>query len=184
MAKLPLPNYPEGMPSSTANTVIRSRQTPASVRIVNWPLRDDGVWSWLQVVVLAAIAAFCGVVSANSGLGFLSFVALALSAWRMWVPVAFTFNSRGITQIVLRRQRRISWPQVAGYTVYPGGMLLKAADTPLAPLRGLYVRWNGHRDELLEMVSFFIDRRPAAEVSTQTAEPVEPRQSDATSAPG
>lgn len=173
-----LSSYYERMGSSTANTVIRSRQSPDPLRVVNWPLRDDGVWSWLLVTLCAAIAVLCGRVSGNLGLGLLSFVALALSVWRLWVPVTFALSSRGIVQIVFGRQRRISWPQIARYEIHAHGILLlaDAQNTPLAPLRGLYIRWNGRRAELLELVSFFLDTGHPALASTQTAEWVGPRQ--------
>lgn len=162
--------YHESMGSSVEKTVIRSRQAPEPVLIVNWPLRDEGLWSLLLITVFMAIAALCGSISGRPALGALSFAMLALSAWRLWVPVAFSVSSRGITQTIFGRQRRISWPQIARYKVYPGGVLLLADSphTPLAALRGLYIRWNGRRDELLELVQYFLDTRYAVTGSTRS----------------
>ena len=158
------------MGSSAENTVIRSQPVPEPVHIVNWPLRDDGLWSLLLIAALVGIAGLCGSVSSSLSLGLLSFLMLALSAWRLWIPVTFALSSRGVNETILGRQRRISWPQIARYRVYSGGILLltDTHETPLEPLRGLYIRWSGRRDELLELVQFFLDARQPAQGSTRS----------------
>lgn len=155
------------MGSSVENTVVRARAMPEPLHLVNWPLRDDRLWSSLFIAALVGVASLCGSFASNLLLGVMSFLVLATAAWRLWVPVSFTLSSRGIVETVLGRDRRVSWPQIARYKIYNNGLLLlaDAQATPFESLRGVYIRWSGRRDELLELVHFFLDARQPAESS-------------------
>jgi hypothetical protein len=84
--------------------------------------------------------------------------ALAISVWRLFVPVTFDIGSRGIVQTLWSRQRRIPWHRVAGYEVLSRGVLLspESERTALTPLRSIYVRWNDKKSELLEVLDFYL----------------------------
>ena len=86
--------------SSTARSLGRPGAPPPSLQIVNWPLRDDGIRGWLMVVLLVGVAAVAGEVAHSVPMGSVAFVALATAAWRLWIPVRFEFNTKGITETV------------------------------------------------------------------------------------
>ena len=101
-------------------------------------------------------------------MGLLVFAALGLAAWRLWIPVRFEFSSNGVIQTVMGRRRRIPWAEFDRYEIRRRGVLLLAdADpSPLGALRGLFVRWQNQRDELLEILDFFVNARPNSQSST------------------
>ncbi|MFV1965031.1 MAG: hypothetical protein ACC628_06380 [Pirellulaceae bacterium] len=121
-----------------------------------------------MALALVAVSAIAGHVSANAPMGLVVGVALALSVWRLWIPVRFEFSSKGITQTVLRRRRRIPWTEFARYEVRRRGVILftESDASPLAAFRSLYVRWNDHREDLLELLDFFVKSRPEPQAAT------------------
>lgn len=145
--------------SSSFENPLRAKQIPESVRIVNWPIRDDGIWGWLMVTGFVAIGAFASTVSESPIMGLLAFAVLAVAAWRLWIPVTFDFSLRGVTQTILRRRRRIPWNQIARYEVYPKGVLLLAehARSPLSPFRGLFVGWGKEKENLMRILEFYLE---------------------------
>lgn len=115
------------------------------------------------------MAAVAGVVAHSGLMGGGCFAALAIAAWRLWVPVTFEFRSRGVIYSVLGRSRRIPWTQIARYEVRPRGLLLFAEDdkSPLAALRSTYVQWNGQQAAIKEVVEFYTAARVSV-ASTKT----------------
>lgn len=163
-------NYYGEMSSSAKETsAVRPPQTPRSVRVVNWPLRDGGIRAWGMLITLGLMAAGAGVVADSGLMGGCTFAALALAAWRLWMPVAFEFRSRGVMYCVLGRSWQIPWTQIARYEIRPRGLLLLAEDdsSPLAILRSLFVSWNGQRAAILEVVAHYTNARGSA-ASTRT----------------
>lgn len=114
-----------------------------------------------MLIGLGLMAAGAGVIADSGLMGACCFAALAIAAWRLWVPVTFEFRSRGVIYRVLGRSRQIPWTQIARYAVRPRGLLLFAEDdtSPLAILRSLYVSWNGQRAAILEVVAFYMTAR-------------------------
>ncbi len=163
-------NYYGEMSSSAKETsAIRPQQAPRSVRVVNWPLRDGGLRAWGMLLLLGLIATSAGVVAESGAMGGVCFAALAIAAWRLWVPVTFEFRSRGVIYSVLGRSRRIPWTHIARYEDRPRGLLLFAEDdtSPLATLRSIHVQWNGQRAAILEVMAFYTAARVSA-ASTKT----------------
>ena len=153
--------YGEMSSSAREPSAIRPQQIPRSVRVVNWPLRDGGLRAWGMLLGLGGVAAGAGVVAESGMMGGASFVALAIVAWRLWMPVTFEFRSRGVIYRVLGRSRQIPWTQIARYEVRPRGLLLLAEDdtSPLTLLRSLYISWNGQQAAILEVVVFYMSAR-------------------------
>lgn len=163
-------NYYGGMSSSAKETsAIRPQQAPRSVRVVNWPLRDGGFRAWGMLSGLSAVAAGAGVTAGSGVMGGVCFIALAMAAWRLWVPVTFEFRSRGVVMTVLRRSRQIPWTQIARYEARKHGLLLFAeVDTsPMATLKSIYIRWVGQRPAILEVVKFYTTTKVSV-ASTRT----------------
>jgi hypothetical protein len=86
---------------------------------------------------------------------------LALTLWRTLLPVTFEIGVSGVTQVVVGRRRRISWPAIRGYEVRGNGVVLvpDAEITPLSPLRGLYIPWLDQRDRVLAAVEYYLQSR-------------------------
>jgi hypothetical protein len=163
-------NYYIEMSSSAKETsAIRPQQAPRSVRVVNWPLRDGGLRAWGMLFFLGLIATSAGLVAKSGLMGGVCFAALAIAAWRLWVPVTFEFRSRGVIYSVLGWSRRIPWTQIARYEDRPRALLLFAEDdtSPLATLRSIHVQWNGQRAAILEVIAFYTSARVSAP-STKT----------------
>ena len=160
--------------SSTERRMARSGHAPQPVQLANWPLRDDCVRAWFMATSLVAISAIAGWMAGSLVMGLVVFAAFVIAAWRLWLPVRFEVTSKGVTQTVLGRRRRIPWTEFARYECRRKGVLLltEGEASPLATLRGLFIRWHNQRDELLELLEFFIksshDSQPA---TTRTFQP-------------
>jgi hypothetical protein len=136
---------------------------PVELLLANWPLRDDGPLAWLVVIGAVAASVTAGFVAQSAVMGVVSFLALSIALWRLWVPVTFELGPRGVVQILFGRRRRIAWSSVARYEVRRHGVLLLSEETqgPAAALRGLYVRWGRHREELLAVIAHYLGNRPS-----------------------
>jgi hypothetical protein len=134
---------------------------PSPIQIRSWPLRDEGVGPWLFVAVIVGLAVAAAFVARNAGMGAILFAAMAVAAWRLWMPVRFELGSRGIVQTVAGRQQRIPWSSVARFEVRPHGVLFLTDADPrlLALLRGLYVPCRRERKDVVELVEFFLKAR-------------------------
>ncbi len=139
------------------------------MQVVNWPLRDGGIWAWAMLGGIVAIATCAGLVANSRAMGGVCFAALAIASWRLWLPVTFEFRSRGVVTRVLGRSRQIPWSQIARFEVRRHGLLLFADNdtSPIASLRAVYVRWNRQRSEILEVVRFYTTTRVSV-ASTRT----------------
>jgi hypothetical protein len=148
----------------------RASQVPLTLELTNWPLRDEAPRAWLTLVVFAALGLGAGIGANSTAMGLLAFCALAAASWRLWIPVHFEFGSKGIEQRVLWRRRRIPWGEFARSEVRRDGVLLLTdrQASPLAALRGLFIRWNHKRQPLLEIIEFFLDSRVKSAASTRS----------------
>ena len=133
---------------------------PDEVEITVWPLHDDPLRSWSLVMGAVALSAFAGWIGASFAMGLLCLAAILIALWRMWVPVTFHLGPRGIVQTVLGRQTRFLWSSVARFEVHSSGVsLLPDADpTPLNKLRSLYIRFQGKKEAILELVEYYVVR--------------------------
>ena len=104
----------------------RSYTAPRSIRIVNWPLRDGGIRAWLMLLILGGSAACAGIIAQSGLMGGVCFVALAIAAWRLWIPVTFEFRSRGVMYGVLGITRQIPWTRIARYELRRDGSYRRA----------------------------------------------------------
>jgi hypothetical protein len=137
------------------------RQPPGDLRLTNWPLVDDAVRAWPTIAGAFAISTFAGYCSHSIAMGLICFGVLNAAVWRLWIPVGFEFGPKGILQTVLWRRKLIPWPNIVRYEISQKGVLLLPHEdrTPLAPLRGLYIRWRDHRDQLVELVKYYVIHR-------------------------
>lgn len=148
------------MSSSPAEkTVIRPPlPTPRSVRVINSPLRDDTIRAATGILVLVLAATMAGFVAQSGPMGGLCFVALGIAGWRLWAPITYDLTSRGVIYSILRRTRRIPWAQIARFEERERGLLLFTDEE--ATVRGrIFIRWNGQRGAILDVVGFYMRQR-------------------------
>lgn len=134
------------------------RVAPPDLRLVNWPLRDEGWRAWGLLTVLAAAATAVGWKLTSLPAGLLAGTALAVAAWRLWIPVTWELGYSGITETVLGRSVRIPWTSIAGWREYRAGVLLlpEADAAPILALRGRFVAWRSQRAELLALLEHYV----------------------------
>ena len=121
----------------------------------------------------AASLAFLWFVQRTAGqtwITVLAAVALAAALWRMWLPIDFELDARGIQQIVLGRRRFWPWSHFARYEVDPQGVALirDPRAYPLARAKGLYISAAREHVELVQLVDLYLGartERPASVVN-------------------
>jgi hypothetical protein len=120
----------------------------------SWPLREDRLRAALVLLGVSAAAVLVGWSCGRASLGLLAAGAIAVSMWRFFLPVLFEADHRGLSQWLFGRRRYIPWSAVARHQICAAGvlLLLQVDDDHLAPLRGLYVPWADHHEELLGLV--------------------------------
>ena len=151
------------MSSTTSPQVSRSRLVHEELAIVNWPLRDELLLAWPLIGAKVACSILVAVVAESLAMGILSLAALVIAGWRLWIPVRFELGPHGIAQRVFGRRRRLPWHQIGGFRARRRGVLILPpwADTPLSAFRGVFIGWNGKRDELLATLEHYLARRPS-----------------------
>ena len=156
------------MSSSIAEkTLVRTPpQIPRSVRVVNSPLRDDPVRAWAAMLLLVLASTGAGFIAESGPMGGLCFIALAVAGWRLWARITYDLASRGVSYTMLRRSRRIPWARIARHEESDRGLLLITEDER-ATQSSLFIRWNGQREAMLDVVNFYMRQRITAE-STRT----------------
>jgi len=149
---------------------------PEEVHLVNWPLRDDAVRAWLGLGAAVIVAVMAAVLAESRAMGLLSFSVLAAALWRLWLPVTFQVGQKGIVHKALGRRRRIPWSRIARYEIRRDGVLLLPVEdtSPLAVMRGLYIRWGPQRDQLLAWVRHYVVPQPHVPDSSVTQLPGQP----------
>lgn len=143
---------------------VRSTKTSPSptqsedvVSLRNWPLRDDGPAAWLVLIAAVAISVGVGILSSSVIAGGVSMFALAVSLWRLWLPVRFEIGPRGIAQQVFGSRRLIIWRNIPRVEIREQGIIFHASSNPsrFALLRSIYVRDRDHRRAILDILERF-----------------------------
>ena len=156
--------------STSAHATPRPR-VPETVRIVNWPLREGGLYVWLKGLAIVGFGLAAGVVSGSATMGAVCFAALLFSSWRFWLPVTFELGTKGVAQSTLVFHWRIPWRCFARYETRPRGvwLLTDAEPSPFSTLRGVYVGWSDQEEQMLAVLEFFLaGGRRRATISTRT----------------
>jgi hypothetical protein len=106
------------------------------------------------------VTALAGAVG-DLGAASLAGLAVAVALWRTWLPVAYEFGPHGVTQVVVRRRRVISWLAIGDYEFTPRGVLLFPQGEPTGwnAARGLFILWAGRRQEITDVVEYYLGSR-------------------------
>jgi hypothetical protein len=134
------------------------RVAPEEVNLWHWPLRDRrlGAWVAMGVPLIAGLLIAWRFEQWWSGVivGLIGYAVI----WRNWLPVQVTLSATGIKERCLGFERRINWTAIRSYEIRRHGVLLFPDDklTRVAPLRGLYLHWGTQKDEVLEVVEYYL----------------------------
>jgi hypothetical protein len=134
------------------------RIAPEEVQLTVWPLRDRGLGAWVALVlplVAGLLVAWrfeqwwAGVI-----VGLIGYAAV----WRAWLPVQVTLGATGINERCLGWERKINWTAIRTYEVRRHGVLLYPDErlARVAPLRGLYLHWGSRKDDVLDVVEYYL----------------------------
>ncbi len=151
------------------NSSTRETDEPLPVlQLTDWPLRDDATQVVVASIGISGFAALIGLWSGKPWLAAAAAGVLFLAAWRLWLPVRFELDVRGVQWSLFRLRRFIPWDNIADAREDEQGVLLLGNrwPWPWSALRGLYIAGHGRRDELLAVVRFYIRRdRPDDELT-------------------
>lgn len=142
-------------PQSTPQpkVVVVDEQSP-SCEFSRWPLRDEPVAASIVICVTLLVSSGIGYLGGTLWWGVVAAMALAISLWRMWIPVETQLSELGVIQTALRRTWRRPWDTFVGYEVRNDGVLLLPVEdnSMLGRLKGLYISFGDQRDDILEVV--------------------------------
>jgi hypothetical protein len=143
---------------SSSSLVLPSRGiAPPPLTWRSWPLREPTISGALAVLIVGA--GLIAAIVASTGRwdwALLACGAAATCAWRMFVPVTFEVSAMGVTQHVLGLQRRTPWHTIALAEFRHDGVLLVPTGRTTPGLRGLYLPWGGHREELQALCRYYL----------------------------
>ena len=144
------------MPRSTQDYPARANELPA-LQITNWPLRQQPrfvMFAACAIVVMSLIALWA---LQNRLAGLAVCIILLLTTWRMWIPIRYQLDSRGVQTFVGNRRSQMPWSRIARYEVDPHGILLLHQQDafPLTALRGTYIYSSSEHEDLLKLIEFY-----------------------------
>ncbi len=131
--------------------------TPVPLAWRSWPVVDSlGEFILLTTALVGAPAIVFQ--SAGPAYALFAFVAVLFVSWRSFVPTVFELSALGVTENRLGRTRRIPWISIDRYLIGRRGVFLSSTGAPLEMLRGLYLPWGQHRDQILTTLRYYLPR--------------------------
>jgi len=115
----------------------------------------------MVALAMVAIVAMIHAVSGSLALAGVAVAALAISLWRFLLPAEIELSPDGVVFRGLGRTRRIDWRRIGRYEIQRRGVLIlpETDSAPLDYLRGLYLPWRDHRDEVLALLDRYLPTR-------------------------
>jgi hypothetical protein len=132
---------------------------PPSFRWASWPAREHGLAAVMLVIGLVAVGFLVYRTTGHVHLAGMAVVALSVALWRFFLPVRYELNDDGVQQSVFGRHRGVPWDRVHRYEICRAGVLLLPFSDycQMDVLRGLYLPWTRHRDDILNRVRYYLD---------------------------
>jgi len=120
----------------------------------SWPLRQRPLRAVLALGVLLAVGIGVQWLTGRWHLAAASVAVLIVTSWRFFLPVTFQLSQSGIDYWVLGRRRHIPWESIRSCRIQADGVLLlpHQDDSLIARLNGVYVPWNGHKQQVLALL--------------------------------
>ncbi|MEM9186955.1 MAG: hypothetical protein AAGB00_10710 [Planctomycetota bacterium] len=97
---------------------------PAAASWTWWPVRDQLPIAVLAVVSVLASAFATALRLGSPTLGVVAAAALAVAFARVWLPVTYRVDRKGLRLSRLGRTRAVAWSRVSGYHVGAGSVTL------------------------------------------------------------
>lgn len=134
---------------------------PANLQFTNWAIRDNGIVTWIFVVVLFVGVFAAAFVTQSHLVALVGSAALFVTTWRLWIPVEFEFGPRGIVETVMGKRRRIPWAAIGSCKIRRDGVFFSPTIelVPMSALRGIYVGWGNDKEELIAIVKYYLGQR-------------------------
>jgi hypothetical protein len=129
---------------------------PAPLWWQSWPLREGGAAAWTLLGFIVAMALAAGLTTRSMAWPLVVCGILCLAAWRFFIPVVYEINGLGITEEVFGRRRRIAWRSVRTCEICRQGVFVSTTDGISASWSGLYIPWEGHREQVLALVAYYL----------------------------
>ena len=128
-----------------------SRPLPSPLRWRSWPVRDKPLRAALVVAIFTAVGLVVFRLTGQTTMAWAGVLAMAISVWRVFVPVDYELSVGGVDQWILGRRQHSPWPSIRGYEIFTGGILLlpQGQVCPMDAFFGLFLPWSQHRDEVL-----------------------------------
>ena len=147
--------------SSTPNssTSAWTDEAPPLVRWRSWPLRDHLLLGALAIAGLIGVGLLVQWQTDRLHLAIGAAAAVAVAAWRFFVPITFELNAEGVHQWIFGRHRRIPWSEIRSHRMLASGVLLLPYEQgpPIDVMHGLFLPWGLRRDEILAQLRYYLD---------------------------
>jgi len=145
---------------SEPSTLSWSPEPPPPVRWRIWPLGERLSAGLLLTLGLAVLAIAIHMATGRIHLVVLALAAMGISLRRFFLPTTYELGGDGIHESRVGHRRRTPWTVIRRYEIGSAGVLLLPYDDrcPVDPLRGLYLPWGDHRDEVLAHLHYHLDR--------------------------
>jgi len=150
-----VPAAPSAGPTSSSGP---RTLTPKPVVWRSWPIVDSVLEPAVLILVVIGAVALVWRATESPVIAALCGLAMAMTVWRHFVPTFFEVSALGVTWRTLRRTRRVPWLSIDRYVVGRRGVFLSSAGAPLEALRGLYLPWGHHREEILTSLRYYLPR--------------------------
>jgi hypothetical protein len=130
--------------------------TPVPIAWRSWPVIDS-VWELLGLsTVVVGVPAVVWSSSNNLPVAVACGLVAAFTVWKSYVPTTYEINALGVTSRTLGRSRRIPWISIDRFIVGRKGVFLTSSGAPLEFLRGLYIPWGRHREQILSSLRYYL----------------------------
>ncbi|MEK6248286.1 MAG: hypothetical protein N2C12_08910 [Planctomycetales bacterium] len=139
-----------------------SMQAPdVSIQWTYWPRRTPAEWAVVSASILAVFV-WVFLVTGKLHLGTLAAIASALALWKIYFPVTYRIDRKGIRKSVLGCNWKLPWTEIVGMRIVADGLQLQQRHAKTGLIQGsIFIPWGQHEKEvrecLLKLVPQFFD---------------------------
>jgi hypothetical protein len=147
--------------TSTAEFQAAPQTPPPPIVLRNWPIWDEPLTAWPMLLAAGGLSALAAVVADAPLAGGIVGALLAVTLWRLWLPVWFEIGPRGVIEVLLGQRRRIAWNSIAVWRTRRRGVFLSPfSGSPLrSAMRGLYIFCGDRKSEVAACLEYYLRAR-------------------------
>jgi hypothetical protein len=151
----------ERMPPSTQPTResgLRIRVAPEELSLIDWPLVQQPLSSAVALFLAGGASGLAGWAARSWIVTAFVAVLMCVALVRTLLPIRYTLGGGGIVQSLWRWRRRIPWTAIRDWELHADGVLLlpEAVQSPLRPLRGVYLHWGQYKAAVLAHLDYHL----------------------------